>query len=69
MNNYEFQYEDYDGRHAEAVEARSLNAAKQFFAVTHPRGVARIIAIVVGGVKQSLAPVAALPFTLALIKH
>ncbi len=46
MNDYEFTYDDADGRHAEAVEARDLDKARRFFHTTHPRGLARIIAVV-----------------------
>ena len=46
MNDYEFTYESDDGRHAEAVEAHDLDQARHYFQVTHPRGLAHIIAIV-----------------------
>jgi hypothetical protein len=46
MNAYEFTYESNDGHHAEAVEARDLDQARHYFHVTHPRGLARIINVV-----------------------
>ena len=45
MNAYEFTYESEDGRHAEAVEAHDLDEARHYFHVTHPRGLAHIIAV------------------------
>jgi hypothetical protein len=46
MNDYEFKYEQDGQIHAEAVEAPTLEIARTLFHVTHPRGAAHILAVV-----------------------